>query len=103
LKKVAGLIRDSVTEIDRVGRIGDNEFAIVLPEKNKRQAQVIAESIRKKIEFIFSEEEDSEKRLTASGGVSENPLDGIAADELMAKAKEAVSLTKQQGKNRIAT
>lgn len=99
LKKIASLIRDSVTEIDRVARSGDNEFSIVLPEKNKRKAQDIAEDIRKKIEFAFSEESDIDKRLTLSGGVSENPLDGIESEELISKAKEHLART--QGKNRV--
>ena len=101
LKRISSLIRDSVTEIDRVGRSGDNEFAVVLPERNKRQAQEMAEVIRKKIEFSFSEESDPKKRLTLSGGVSENPLDGIEADELVNKAKEQLKLAKTEGKNRI--
>jgi diguanylate cyclase (GGDEF)-like protein len=99
LKKIASLFRDSVTEIDRVGRVGDDEFALILPEKNKRKAQQVAEDIRKKIEFSFSEEEDSRKRLTISGGVSENPLDGVEAEELISKAKELRSVAKKRGKN----
>jgi diguanylate cyclase (GGDEF)-like protein len=101
LKRVASLIKDSFTEIDRVARVGDDEFAAVLPEKNKRQAQEVAEGIRKKIESSFIKEEDINKRLTISGGVSENPLDGTEADELLVKAKESLNLAKAQGKNRI--
>ena len=101
LKRISTLIRDSVSEIDRVGRTGGNEFSIVLPEKNKRKAHDIAEEIRKKIEFSFMEDSDPNKRLTISGGVSENPLDGITADELVIKARELVELSKKQGKNRI--
>jgi diguanylate cyclase (GGDEF)-like protein len=101
LKRVSIIIRDSVTEIDRVGRTGGNEFAIVLPEKNKRKAQDTAEDIRKKIEFTYMEERDPTKRLTISGGVSENPLDGITAEELINKARELVEVAKKQGKNRI--
>jgi len=101
LKKVGTLIRDSVTEIDRVGRIGDNDFAIILPEKNKRHAQTIAEEIRKKIQFAFNEEEDVNKRITCSAGVSENPLDGIDSEELLRKARDKVKEAKGQGKNRI--
>jgi diguanylate cyclase (GGDEF)-like protein len=101
LKKVALLVRDSVGEIDRVGRTGDNEFSVVLPEKNKRQAQQLAEEIRKKVAFSFSEEQDSKKRLSISAGVSENPLDGIEAEELIAKAKEALAAAKSQGMNRV--
>ncbi|MBU3958809.1 MAG: diguanylate cyclase, partial [Candidatus Omnitrophica bacterium] len=101
LKKIAYSIRDSVTEIDRVARIADDEFAVVLPEKNKRKAQKIANDIRKKIEYAFSSEQEADRKLTASGGVSENPLDGIEAEELISKAKELLSLAKKEGKNRI--
>ena len=103
LKRISSLIRDSVSDIDRVGRTGDDEFAIIIPERNKRQAQERAEDIRKKIEFVFSEEKDPNKKITVSGGVSENPLDGINAEELMSQAKGLLKQAKNQGKNRIVS
>ncbi|MCX5702435.1 MAG: diguanylate cyclase [Candidatus Omnitrophica bacterium] len=102
LKRVATLIKDSISEVDRVARISSDEFAIVLPERNKRQAQNIAEETRKRIEFSFSEEQDINKRITVSGGISENPLDGIDTDGLFSKARESLNFAKNQGKNRIA-
>lgn len=101
IKKIAVLVRDSVTEFDRVGRTGDDEFSVILPEKNKRQAQDVAEDIRKKIEFVYSEEQDQDKRLTFSAGVAENPLDGIEAKQLILKAGELLGKAKTQGKNRV--
>jgi len=101
LKKIAFLIKDSINEIDRAARTGDDEFAVVLPERNKRKALELADNIRKKIEFTFGEEQDVNKRITISGGLSENPLDGIEVDELFSKAKERILLAKTQGKNRI--
>ncbi len=101
IKKIALLVRDSVTEFDRVGRTGDDEFSVILPEKNKRQAQDVAEDIRKKIEFVYSEEQDRNKQLTFSAGVAENPLDGIEAGQLILKARELLSKAKTAGKNRV--
>lgn len=101
LRKLAALIKEAVTDVDRAARIGNDEFAIVLPEKNKRQSQRIADEIRKKIESVFSREIAPAKNLTVSGGVSENPLDGIDAQELIAKAREALKSAKAQGKNRV--
>ncbi len=101
LKKIASVIKSCVSEIERVARFGDNEFAIVLPEKNKRQAQEISDNIRKKVEFSFSEEHEPSKRLTVSGSVSENPLDGVEAEELISKAKSLLGLAKAGGKNRV--
>ena len=54
-----------------------------------------------KIEFIFSEEEDKLKQLTCTGVVTENPIDGINADELIAKGRDMLEVTKKQGGNRI--
>jgi len=95
------LIKNSVSEIDRVGRTGDNEFAVVLPEKNKRNAYRIAEEIRKKIEEVFQSEPQINKRITISGGVSENPLDGTTAEELISKATDLLKTAKIKGKNQI--
>jgi diguanylate cyclase (GGDEF)-like protein len=103
LKKAATIIKDSVSQIDRVARIGDDEFGVLIPEKNKRQALALAETIRKKLEFGFSEELDAQKRITASAGVSENPLDGVTQEELVSEAKKLVGLAKSKGKNRVAS
>ena len=97
LKKIALLIKSEVSEIDRVGRFSDSEFAIVLPEKNKRQAKEISEEVRKKIEDSFVEISDSSQRLTVSGGISENPIDGASADELIKVARDLLAQAKREG------
>ena len=101
LKKIAVLLRDSVSEVDRVGRTDDDEFSIIIPEKNKRQGRDIAEEIRKKIQKEFSKDQDAAKHITISAGVSENPLDGVAAEQLITKAKELLKSAKDNGKNRV--
>ncbi|MFH1202635.1 MAG: diguanylate cyclase [Candidatus Omnitrophota bacterium] len=101
LKKIAVIFEESASEIDRVGRIGDNEFAFVLPEKNKRQAKDMAEDVRKKIEFAFGEDTDVRKHLTVSSGVSENPIDGVTVQDLMVKARQLLSEAKAHGKNQV--
>lgn len=102
LKRIASLVRSAASEIDRVARTGEDEFAILLPEKNKRQAKELAEDIRKKIEYSYNEETDSAKKITVSAGVSENPVDGVDAGVLFKKAVDLVNSAKKQGKNRIA-
>lgn len=101
LRKVSLVLAESADETDKVARFGDDEFAMLLPEKSKSLATTTAEEIRKKIEFAFSEEESSTGRLTVSGGVSENPIDGITAQELITKALKSVRAAKEKGKNRI--
>lgn len=94
LKDAGSVLKSSVTEIDRVGRLSDDRFAVILPEKNKRQSAYVAEEIRKKIE--------KELGKTVSIGVSENPIDGSTAEELMEKAERLMHDAKSLGKNRVA-
>jgi diguanylate cyclase (GGDEF)-like protein len=101
LKNIAVLMRACITEVDRVGRTDDDEFSIILPEKNKRQGQEVAENIRKKMQMAFSMDKDSNRFLTLSAGVSENPLDGVEAEQLIAKAKELLDKAKASGRNRV--
>ncbi len=101
LKEIAALILGCITDIDRAGRTDDDEFSLILPEKNKRQAQEIAEMICKKIQASFGMDQDGGKCLTFSAGVSENPLDGVQVEQLILKAKELLRKAKAGGKNRV--
>ena len=103
LKKISALLRESVSDIDKVARYGDSEFALVLPEKNKRQCLDFAEEIRKKIEQAFSKEADSKKKLTISGAVTENPIDGVTSDELINKALQVLKEKRTKAGNKIWT
>jgi diguanylate cyclase (GGDEF)-like protein len=100
LKRIAVVIGETIPQIGRAARLGGNEFALLLPEKNKKEAHLIAEEVRKKVERLDLGL-DKKMHLTISGGVSENPIDGSTADELMKKANESVSMAKSQGKNKI--
>ncbi|MDO8603400.1 MAG: diguanylate cyclase [Candidatus Omnitrophota bacterium] len=102
LKEAGAILKSSVMEIDRVGRLRDDKFGIILPEKNKRQAAHVAEEIRKKIEDGLGRLARADKKLTVSVGVSENPIDGSTAEELMEKAERLVRNAKALGKNRVA-
>jgi len=95
------LMRDCITEVDRVGRTDNDEFSLILPEKNKRQAQEVAEEICKKIQSSFCADRDDTRCLTLSAGVSENPLDGVQVEQLITKAKELLKKAKTGGKNRV--
>ena len=101
LKKIAVLLQNSISEVDRAGRTDDDEFSLILPEKNKRQAQEVAEEIRKKIHSAFTSDQESAKNITLSAGVSENPLDGVEAGQLIIKAKELLKKAKAAGKDRV--
>lgn len=84
LRRVAKLIRDNNVPVGRAARIGGSEFAMLLPEKNKKQASNISEDIRRKIASAYLTA-DNGPVFTVACGVSENPIDGTTADELFGK------------------
>jgi len=101
LKMLGEILKGSVTEVDKVARLTLDKFAVVLPEKNKRQSAAIAEDIRKKVEAELCRRMKVDEKITVTIGVSENPIDGSTADELEKKAERLVRDVKMLGKNRV--
>jgi len=101
LVKMGSILKEIVSVVDKAARFGDHTFALILPEKNKRQSIEIGEEIRKKIEQIFSQEKNSRKKLTCSLAVTENPVDGLSAQDLITKAEDVLKATVQQGGNKV--
>ncbi|HAH20925.1 MAG TPA: hypothetical protein DCL49_08495, partial [Candidatus Omnitrophica bacterium] len=76
---------------EKVGRFADYDFAVILPEKNKRQAQKTAEELQKNVETLFQDEPVKDKRLGISVAVVENPLDGVDSNELISIARNLLN------------
>ncbi len=99
LKEFANRIRASLREGDTVGRLGSDEFGIILMDLAKR------EDISKVLSKIFSSVEKpfkvngEEIRLTISVGISVYPDDGLEAEELVKKAEIALSHAKEDFAN----
>jgi diguanylate cyclase (GGDEF)-like protein len=103
LRKIAQIMKGNISEVGKAARLGPDIFALLLPEVNKKRATELAEDIRRIIEEEFAKKTAQEdiEHLTVSVGVSENPIDGATADELMEKASKAVKVAKSLGRNRV--
>ncbi|MDO8525164.1 MAG: diguanylate cyclase [Candidatus Omnitrophota bacterium] len=100
LKKLARIMKDNTMPVGKAARISGDEFAILLPEKNKKESFTIAEEIRKKVEsanFLKS----GNALLTVCGGVSENPIDGTTVEELLEKAVNLLKEARASGPNKV--
>lgn len=104
LKKIAQTLKMSTSEIDKAARFSDNQFAVLLPEKNKQQSLNLAENIKKEIERFASKkqtEPDASVSLSMSAGISAVPIDGTTALELINKALNYIEQLKgKEGKNK---
>lgn len=103
LRTLAEILRKNVRESDIPCRHGGEEFAVILPETGKEAAMALAERIRKTIaDYPFPHREAQPLgALTISTGVSALPADGMAADELISKADDALYRAKEEGRNRV--
>lgn len=100
LKKISQALKNIIGPIDKAGRLGDDEFALLLPEKNKKAAFDTAEKVRDAVAQLKFSDNDQD-RLTVSIGASENPLDGSTEEELLKKAQKNVKEAKLNGRNKI--
>lgn len=102
LKEAAKRLRASVRESDLVGRIGGDEFVIVLTRIDKGEtAQRVARNLLQSMErpVMIGEEE---VWLTISIGISLFPSDATTAERLLAAADNAMYRAKELGKNGCA-
>jgi len=101
LKELANLLKNQSRKMDYVCRYGGEEFTIILPQTDKKEAFMIAERLRMDIDKhkFFSEEILPSKKLTASLGLSTFPEDGLTPSELIKSSDKSLYLAKSKGKN----
>jgi diguanylate cyclase (GGDEF)-like protein/PAS domain S-box-containing protein len=99
LKRVSARLKDSVRDSDLVGRLGGDEFLIVLTNLAREDDVLpVVEKIAESISEPFSLEEQV---LSVSGsiGISVFPKDGNTPDTLVRNADAAMYLAKDQGRS----
>lgn len=102
LKKLSALLGESLRKIDIAGRIGGEEFAIVLPETDKKHAYEVAERIRNLVEDTkITLENDQPLRITVSIGIAMFDDKGTNIDILLNAADQALYQAKNTGRNRV--
>jgi len=91
---------NSVKSSDVVARIGGEEFAILMPETNSMQAQVIAERLRHNISELEIPYGQDHIRLTVSIGLAQwHESDHLNAEEFIAHIDKALYQAKHDGRN----
>ena len=99
LRQVARVLPPAQAESATVGRIGGEEFAILLPELTNDQAVPVIESIRLAIAALVLREAP-DLRITASFGLAQYGAEARTDVQLLAQADAALYHSKEQGRNR---
>lgn len=103
LMRVAGVISRTLRKYDVAGRIGGEEFCIVLPETTLADAQAVAERIRIRLAAkTILVNCNSTFNITLSAGVTGSEEQGdYHAESLQATADRRLYLAKTGGRNRV--
>ncbi len=87
---------------DIFGRLGGEEFGILLPECTLEQVVVRAEQIRLAIATASTDEDTPSIPISASFGVSSVVHSGYELRQLLIHADEALYRAKREGRNRVS-
>lgn len=99
LKSMSITIKHSIRSIDILGRVGGEEFAILLPETNSAESYIIAERLRLSIQTCH-ERTSIPTPVTVSIGIHTFFSNEESLDKLMQKADKALYQAKSLGRNR---
>ncbi len=101
LKCVAGIVKGVIREYDYAFRMGGDEFLVLLPETNEKQALFLAERIRKRVENKKFMEKDAKFSITASFGISQYNHIEKSIVSIVKRADKALYYVKESGRNRV--
>jgi len=97
LRLVADAMRGAVRQADFVGRLGGDEFGVLMPETDGSVAHSVANRLAGGIRTVFR----GTPSVTASIGVVAVTGTEAGSDELLRKADQAMYEAKQAGKDRV--
>ena len=102
LRRFARTLEGNLRSIDLLGRMGGEEFAVMLPETAAEPALHTAERLRTAISALDVTLEDGKVlKVTASVGVAVDTGSSETLDRLMARADGALYAAKEQGRDRV--
>ncbi len=101
LVAVGRVISEGLRETDVLGRIGGEEFAVILPETVVEKGTSLAERLREAIEATVIQTSNGEIKVTVSIGIASLDDRNESLEMVVANADAALYLAKNAGRNRI--
>lgn len=101
LRHFAELAVTCLREIDSLGRLGGEEFAVLLPETDLEGARVLAERLRTTIEQSPTQVGGVSIPLTLSIGITELSASDRKVTDLLRRVDRALYAAKHLGRNRV--
>jgi diguanylate cyclase (GGDEF)-like protein len=104
LRLFADVVNSVARRSDIIGRLGGEEFAMVLPSTSASEAVEFSERLHEAINKAVLKYNGSAIKYTVSIGLAEFTSESVhSVDDLLAQADVALYQAKQAGRNRTAT
>jgi diguanylate cyclase (GGDEF)-like protein len=102
LAEVADILRVTVGDERFLGRLGEDDFAILLPDAGRGEARQLAATLRSTVErHRFHGAVAGDVRITMSLGAASFPADAETPEDLLSRAREALAEARSLGRNRV--
>ena len=101
IRQTAQLIRHSIRVADVAGRLGGEEFGVVIINSDSGSSRKTAERIRQSIADYNFFSDGINSRITISIGMSEYPVHGKSVKEIVKHADQAMYAVKHSGGNGV--
>ncbi len=101
LRQLVDRLGAALRSYDTLGRIGGEEFMIILPGAPRDEIHVVPERLRSAIERVPMRFDEQDIRVTISIGVATAMYADIRRDVLVRLADDALYLAKRNGRNRV--
>jgi diguanylate cyclase (GGDEF)-like protein len=103
LQEVALLLRTVMRGDDYLGRIGGEEFAVMLPGAGRPAAFEVGDRLRRRVMDAALALPDGEIKLTVSIGIATLNATDAGIEDLMRRADTALFAAKSSGRNRLVS
>lgn len=101
LKSVAQICKKTLRSHDIFGRLGGEEFSIMLPDTDLCGGHEVAERLRENIQELNIRHNEHIIKVTASIGLCKANSDTLNLNELLSRADEALYYAKNTGRNKV--
>ena len=103
LEHLVATLRAGIRQIDLLGRMGGEEFAIVLPETPLLAAEAVAERLRARVAEIAAPFGEQRIAMTISVGIATQIESDGSIEQVMVRADDALYCAKDNGRNQVVT
>ncbi len=101
LQSVAGILQETIRTQDAVGRMGGDEFCVLLTDTSLAEAIVVAERLRAEVEEMVVQYHGARVQVRASLGVTSSEFSGLTWQALIDHSDAALYRAKRLGRNTV--